>query len=226
MAGAIFPLLLITGSRAGLMLGVVGAVIGGAISLSGHRHKDKGRSSALRRAAIFAPPLLVGIGAVGGAVYLARDIAVRRLMDGSGFEDRTQYFQVFVHMIRDFFPLGSGFGSFASVYRHYEPYELLDLNYLNHAHNDLAEILIEGGIAAMILLLLFLVWWLVRCWRLWSAKPSASSDLLGRTGTGIALLLLLSSFVDYPLRTPLLSTLMAIACSWMLRSAEGTRHLP
>lgn len=215
MAASVFPILLVTGSRSGLLVGVVAAVLAVLLPLGRRKSARSGRVSRLQRLL----PLLalaVGVLAVASIWFFARDAALRRLLEGDQNELRIGLLPVFLQMIRDFMPFGSGFGSLDTIFRTYEPHEALRLTYLNHAHNDLAELLIEAGAAAALLLIAFLAWFLRQLWRLWTQAPERTGDLIGRTGTAIVLLLLLASVVDYPLRTPFMAAVMAIACIWMV----------
>lgn len=222
MAASIFPILLITGSRGGLILGLIGAVL--ALGLAATLRRSRSRNGEARPSRTlllwFLPPLL-GILAVASTLFLARGEALRRLSEGAEFESRIVLLPVFVQMIRDFFPFGSGYGSFDPVYRGYEPDTALSPNYLNHAHNDLAQILIEGGILPLFLLLVFLAWFVARSWRLWKGRPTEPRHAVARAGSIIVLLILFGSLVDYPLRTPLIAAVMAIACLWMMGDVEG-----
>jgi O-antigen ligase len=215
-AAAIFPILLTTGSRAGLVLGVIAALISIGIVVGSRRVQADGTPRPRRRISLLALlPFAVGVIAILATIMLSRDAALHRLLEGTEAEHRTQFLPIYVTMVRDFFPVGSGFGSFDSVFRAYEPASSMISEYLNHAHNDLAQILIEGGLPAAILLGSFLFWFLLRSFGLWFRSIRSPADLIGRTGSAVVLLLLLSSLVDYPLRTPWMAALMAIACCWM-----------
>jgi len=111
---------------------------------------------------------------------------------------------------------GSGFGSFDSVYRQFEPRSLLSVTYLNEAHNDPLQIVIEGGIAAFALLLLFLSWWFRRAAEV-LVRPRGRRPALERGALIVMLLLMLSSLVDYPLRTSLLAALFAFCAVELAR---------
>jgi len=215
LAAAIAPILLITGSRAGLALAVVGVLLSAAGWLmqgTGGHGRRGGRGALLVLA-----PLLVGLVGVGAILLLGRGEALNRLFEGSGNEVRVQFFPVFLQMARDFFPFGSGFGSFDTIFRSYEPRDGLDLSYLNHAHNDFAQIVIEGGILPVLLATAFIVWFLVRTFQLWREAGSDPERLAARAGSIVVLLVILGSAVDYPLRTPFVSVLTTIACCWMLK---------
>ena len=215
-AAAAFPVLLITGSRAGLFLGVVAAILALLLPLR-RSGKIKGES-VLGGRARFLMLVPVGIGAVGvaSAIFLSRDIALRRLLAPGELERRSENLPIYWEMIRQYFPFGSGFGSFDPIFRSWEPREALTTEYMNQAHNDLAQIFIEGGLAPGLLLAVLLVWFVARAGYLWSRKAESAHDLLGRAGSVIVLVILLSSLVEYPLRTPLMGVLIAVAICWML----------
>lgn len=100
--------------------------------------------------------------------------------------------------IADFMPFGSGLGSFRSVYPLYERPEQVTATFVIHAHNDYAEIALELGLAGVVLMLLFLVWWSIAVWRAWqgpAARPYA------RAATVASAVILIHSLVDFPLRT-------------------------
>jgi len=218
-AAAIFPLLLTTGSRAGLALGVIAAL--GALGIRRRRrHGGGGRPRRSRLVALV--PVAVGALAILATIFLARDEGLRRLLAGGDMERRFEFLPVYVSMIGDYMPFGSGYGSFDTVFRAYEPAETLTSEYMNQAHNDWAQVLIEGGLFPLLLAILFLVWFAVRSWRLWWTATTDSGRLLGRAGSLVVLLILLSSTVEYPLRTPFIAVLMALACCWMIMAPTHT----
>ena len=214
VAAAVFPLLLITGSRAGLIIALIGAVA--MVGFKDPSAGSGGPGEKRRRWRIWAIPVVVGIAAVSSVVLMSRGLALQRILGEEYSEQRVDNLPQYISMIRDFFPFGSGMGSFDSVYRSYEPTASLTTSYLNQAHNDIAQIAIEAGLPAILLVLLFLGWLTARSWRLWSRRILSSTDLLGRAGSTIVLLVLVSSFVDYPLRTPSMEAVLALACCWML----------
>ena len=214
-AAALFPMLLITGSRAGLLLGCAAAI--GALVLLWRegrlalRVRGRGATSLLK---IF--PFAVGLATVIAAIVLSRGEALERLLNESSTTgQRGDLLPLFVKMAGDFFPLGSGFGSFDSVFRVYEPFETLDPTYLNNAHNDLLQIAIEGGAIALVLVAVFIAWFGWRSVAAWRAPHRAPALTLARTASIMVAILLLASLVDYPLRTPLLACVLVIASAWL-----------
>jgi len=215
VAMMLFLLLLVVGSRAGLILGILG-IVGGAVITLGTPYKPITlRSPGARRifalaAAISAPVI------IAAAIFLSRAEALDRL-DADAAEDlRFKMAQPVLQMIGDFMPVGAGFGSFDAVFRGYETIDILRRTYFNHAHNDLFELLSDAGIPGLFLLMIFLAWFVRRGLSIWRRSPRDSvSGLLGRLGALVVLLLLAASLVDYPLRTPLLAVVFAISCGWM-----------
>jgi O-antigen ligase len=125
-----------------------------------------------------------------------------------------------------FVPVGSGLGTFDPVYRMFEPAAELGPTFVYHAHDDWLELWLELGAVGILAVLLFLAWAVpaaVKAWR----QPAGGRDTLDRllppAGSIVVLLLLLHSFVDYPLRTTALMTTFAFACALMVAPASARR---
>jgi len=105
-------------------------------------------------------------------------------------------------------PFGTGMGTFERAYRMAEPDSLLMPNYLNNAHNDWLQLVIEGGLPATALLCGAFGWIAIRLVHLFRASD-ASRQLAICVGGTIAILAVAST-VDYPLRTPWMMTVAAL----------------
>jgi O-antigen ligase len=209
----LLPMTLATGSRAGLLLGAVG--LAAAYWLL-RTPRPLGRPHKSWQKWLGAAGLAGGVLVFGAAVFLSRDEAVQRAAGlNLGDELRFEYMPSLLAIARDFFPVGAGFGSFDPLFRSYEPAHSLSPSYLNHAHNDLLEIVMDGGLAAVVLLLAFIAWLAQRA-RLALRKSDGRTSLaLGRLALAQMIMFFISSLVDYPLRTPLLAAICAIACGWL-----------
>jgi O-antigen ligase len=161
-------------------------------------------------------PFLVGILAIGAVLYASRDLALHRLVQGEEVEQRSAFLPVYATMAKDYFPTGAGFGSFATIFQVYEPQESMTVEYMNQAHNDWVQLVIEGGLPALALALAFILWFIQRSFAAWRRMPRSPAELMARTGSATALLILFASAVDYPLRTPFMAVVMALFCCWML----------
>jgi O-antigen ligase len=220
-AAAIFPLLLITGSRAGLVLGGLAVLVALPLGLTGSR-APLSKLLFSRAGLLAALPVAVGAAAVIAAILLARDEALQRLTEGEQGGLRWELLPTYLRMIQDFLPVGSGFGSFDPVFRFYEPDSHLRLTYLNQAHNDWVQIVIEGGVVGAAFVLLFCVWFVLSSWRAWRQAPS-NTVVLARLGSVVITILLIGSAADYPLRTPLLSAVFALAAFLLHRARRRPR---
>ena len=109
---------------------------------------------------------------------------------------------------QDFFPVGSGLGTFEEVYRRYEDEQLVTSNFINHAHNDYLELIIELGAPGLALIALFWCWWLYCLHRLLIVQASPFA-WAGWIAVGV---FLTHSGWDYPLRTAALAAVFAIGC--------------
>lgn len=212
------PLLLVTGSRAGLVLGVMAIIASLKLysppPVSGvDRRRHKPRSSGL---------LWLGIG--GGVVALgllgtlmSRAEALQRIANDDVGEDlRFQVWGPIAELTGRNFPAGAGFGSFPYIYQVQESYELLIPNYLNHAHNDWLEVALEGGLPGLTLAALAGILFVVAAFRLFRDRQMPAADRqLALTGALIIVIFAAGSVVDYPLRTPSIACVAILAALWM-----------
>jgi len=103
--------------------------------------------------------------------------------------------------ILDFFPLGSGPGTYPDIFHAFQPLELGHV-FVNHAHNDYLEWLFEGGVFAALLIVLLLGLYVLQWGKVWSKGEWSRFQFL-QVGAGIGIfLLLLHEFVDYNLLIP------------------------
>lgn len=209
--------ILATGSRAGMLLGGLALML--ALILVGHRLRRR-LSHAPRW--VFPALIVAGVVVIGGFIGLSfaadRADAINRLIALETGEDmRSRALPTVLAMIGTYMPFGSGFGGFDPVFRIHEPLELLKLTYFNQAHNDYLGIALDGGIAAIALLAVATLWWLITTIRVWRAKAD-ESVMLGRLGSAAILLILIASVADYPARTPTIMAIVVIAAFWLARA--------
>jgi O-antigen ligase len=115
-------------------------------------------------------------------------------------------------------PLGSGGGSMPLVYPLYEDPAAARAQFLNHAHSDYAEVLLEHGLPGVALILAALALW-VACGRgLWRrGDEAAEGATLARAGFVALGAVLAHSLVDYPLRTAAIAAATAFAALAMVQ---------
>lgn len=126
-----------------------------------------------------------------------------RFADG-GLVDNTRLsiFAATIQGIGEFFPFGSGLGSYPAVFRRFQPGDVP--LFVNHAHNDYLEWLFEGGLATAVLMLAFLALYGLRWRQIWpSGEERWTSISFVRIAAGIALLLMgLHGLIDFNLHIP------------------------
>lgn len=205
-----FSAVMATFSRAGMAFFLVAfvAVVIAAIGLRRIRW----------RPALAAVVVLAG---VGGAVASSHQFArfLERL-DTAADDQRFEYAAQSMPIIGDYFPAGSGMGTFVPVYEKYETIDRVVPNFANHLHNDYLEILMEGGALGALALLIGMVAigrLILRSLR----DPLRPSGLPGTAAAAGVTILLLHSVIDYPLRTQTLACLFAVLVVMMLSRGEG-----
>ena len=134
---------------------------------------------------------------------------------------RQTSFRLTLNAAREYLPVGSGVGTFQEVYHTQEPLADVITVYMNHAHSDWLELLLETGLVGMALLVIFLIWWVVRVRSIWSA---ATPDYYARAGAIATGTILLHSLVDYPLRTAAISAIFAVSIGLMSEARPFTRR--
>lgn len=193
----------ISGSLAGYGLAIVTI----AATLLVYRRATHGRLTKRWIAALAL--LLTAFLAAAWVGPLNTEAIVRKVSDQPG--SRKVMTATTLAAAKQFFPAGSGLGSFPDVYRTYETKSVATGTYVNHAHNDYAELLLELGAGGFVLVLGFLAWWIRWTLRIWRGEGEGSN--LGRAASIIVGVILLHSLVDYPLRTSAIAALFAMACA-------------
>lgn len=219
----LLPLLLVTGSRAGLLglpvaLLLAWWVYAPPVTFGRRVGGDSHFNPVWLAGAAIVMVLLIATIAAG------RGEALNRLSETEiGQEMRVLAFPYVWQATMSYLPFGSGLGSFADVYKMWEPSALLGPNYFNHAHNDLLELAMTAGVPGVLLLLVAFGLFGVGGVRLVRARtsPGASQLVMARCGAAILLLLALGSVADYPLRVPSIMMLAACAAVWMAIGARG-----
>lgn len=210
----IVPLLLVTGSRAGLALGVLGIAVTPLLMMQSQRlAPDKRGTRRIKMIYVLGPIGLVGLAILG--VVFARAEAISRMISGtSGPEVRFEVWPTVIDLIQRFLPFGSGIGSFVPVFQLEENTRDMRWFYMNHAHNELLEIALTGGLPAIAILLVATVAWGRMAMRWFRTRPDTTEVVFGRLGVILIAMYALASLVDYPIRVPLHAAIFTIAVAW------------
>ncbi|BAO43671.1 O-antigen ligase family protein [Thiolapillus brandeum] len=123
----------------------------------------------------------------------------------------------------DNFPLGSGPGTYPDIYPRYQPHDL-DA-FVNHAHSDYLEWIFDGGIVALLLILVGLTIY-ARGWsRVW-IKGRWRNFRYVQAGAGIGLfLLILHSLLDFNLHKPANAIWFAFLLAVFLRENHEEQEI-
>ena len=223
IAIVLVPLILVTGSRSGLISAIIG--LGAAATLyrqpTNLRSMRRGKSDRIK-----ALPILGGVAVISLAFltyFLSRAEAIERLFaKAAGEDERTDFWVISLDLFWKYFPWGSGSGSFVEAFQIVEPERMLDATYLNRAHNDWIETAVTFGLPGVIALLAALAAFVIRSYELWrSADGSKRSVTFGRLASVIMVMIAIASASDYPLRTPAMMGLLAICVLWLSEAGRN-----
>ncbi|MDE8650478.1 O-antigen ligase family protein [Novosphingobium album (ex Liu et al. 2023)] len=156
-------------------------------------------------------------------VFLSLNPVARQVLDRFTFgqDARLQFWPDVVYTARRFWPAGTGIGTFPSVYATQERLGAIDEYRVNHAHNDYLELAIEGGIAAIALVAVFIALFLLRL----KAVAGLSGEMRRMAlaaGFGIVLIMA-HSLVDYPLRAITMMVMFGFLAGLLFRPAQALR---
>ena len=215
LAVALFAIIAVlgTGSRAGLVLILASTGLTSAIlfALAGERHTP-----------MFWPAVSGGGGIMVAVAAIAlfsgsrAGSAVSRL--AAEDDPREEIWPVVIDALQAFWPIGSGGGSFRRALEVHEPLSAIGIKYINHAHNDVLELVMEFGVLGVALIAAVIGWLAMMVLRARKAK-SAQAIGLGMALVAIALPLL-HSLVDYPFRTAAIFTATFVAIAVATSAAE------
>jgi|TARA_R110002124_G_scaffold282580_1_gene457866 oligosaccharide repeat unit polymerase len=116
-------------------------------------------------------------------------------------------------IILNYFPWGSGLGTFVPIYQKFEPLEMVMPTYINHVHNDYYELILETGLGGIAILALFATTLL----QAFTRSPITQISGIKAASFVVILLILLHSVVDYPLRTQSMAGIFAFCLAVIFR---------
>ncbi len=228
IAIVLVPLILVTGSRSGLVSAIIGLCAAALLCRQPSDVPTVRRGKPLR---VKALPILSGVAVISLAFlthFLSRAQAIERLfMSASGEDSRTDFWALSIDLFWRYFPWGSGSGSFVEAYQVLEPTNLLNPFYVNRAHNDWIETAVTFGLPGVIALGLAVIAFGIRSYRLWrNADGSNRAVAYGRLASVMIAMIAIASASDYPLRTPTMMGLFAIFALWLTESGRVRAAAP
>ena len=212
--------ILMSFSRGAALAGLPAAMLAAGVALV-----MGGRLQNWRMALLLMAGLLVaGVALVGAGALLSRFDPGKLAVDSSfrGLLSSTTLMGA-----KEFWPWGSGWGSYPSVYPRFQPVAVD--GYAEYAHQDYAQMLFEGGVFAVVMAAAFL--WLAAGRLLMLVRMAASkvvirTDQMASALCGLGLLgFLVHSLVEFNMHIPANAILAALLAGVFLRPLEaGNRH--
>lgn len=217
----LMPLILVTGSRAGMIVATMALcsipllLRRNQVTVSQNR-PDRVRPTRLRFRWTMVLPVLLGLGLIGSTIGLGRGVSWDRIIETRAEDElRSAIIPTVLDMAKEYFPFGTGAGSFERVYQMHEPDRLLSPIYMQQAHNDWLDLFVTGSMAGALLLSLAIIAFVYRCFLLLSRRAERLDEWrLSALGLILMGLIAVASLVDYPLRVPSLACLFALAALW------------
>ena len=217
LAGAALLLLVgiaLNGSLAGYTLAVP-AITGSILIVVPPR-----RSVRLMVASLAGLALVAAVGAIASTSIGSSRIG----QEASGsVQSRADILRTTARAIGETMPFGSGLGSFLKVYPLYESADRVTHEYVIHAHDDYAELVLELGIAGAVLIIAFLAWWTRAAWAAWRMGGGGP---YARAGAIASAVVLVHSLVDFPLRTAAISATFAMCLALLIDRRPAQRQDP
>lgn len=225
----------ISGSRAGFgvaLVALAATTVMVYFSVSQHRHSlGSRRPRGLLAEWMIRNPgkLLAGALAIVAAlvvllVFSDRTPGLEGAFSKNALADlRWQLWPTLETMMSRHWMLGIGFGSFEEAYHIYERTELLQPIYINQAHNDWAQLVIEGGFPAVALAGALLVWILRSVREIGVTRIDQRSTAV--FWGAIVVIIALGSVVDYPLRAPVFQAVAMWLLAALAFDRGGTREV-
>lgn len=217
IAAVLFAALVSSHSRMGILSALVSLIA--VLTLAG--------TSQLSAKARVAVGVLFLLGLVGVAVWVGSDPAITRfetLNDQYTHpgQDRLSIWRDTLHLIRRHPVLGSGFGSYATVYPSVQTAFLN--NVVDHAHCDYLEVVTELGLAGGILVFGAIFWVLGRTFRRCRKNGASYDKTISFACLGSIVAILLHSLADFNLYIPANALIFAMILALAWSSAHPTAN--
>ncbi|WP_066560172.1 O-antigen ligase family protein [Croceicoccus bisphenolivorans] len=216
---------LVNGSRAGFMATAIAITASSvALFLAARTLPQSGRFA--RRPgqlAVIALGCLAAIWLAGAAAVLSGRVpAMDQLLTHSPLDDiRFALMPTLLTMAQTYWPIGTGIGAFEDAFYIHEPTALVGPTYVNMAHNDFLQLVIEGGLPWLALFTAAASGAGLALVRLHRANrlPTGSLVLIA---AAVAVLIVTSS-VEYAMRDPIFEIIAIMALAATCRAARAAK---
>lgn len=223
-AGTLFTALLLTQSRGGFLSIAVG--IGAFAVVSSRRFKKRKKTFAILPIAIWGA---LALGSVGVILLMSGDRTFSRMnatLSTGG--DRIAIYQRTADAIQDAPVTGMGIGAFKESFSLYRDETVrFYVQTIDRAHNTYLELALEGGLPALMLMLLLIFYLTLLCFL--GALNRTRNALYPATGVAISALVCTHAVVDFSIQIPAVAVtyllILGVACaqSWSTREAPPAK---
>ena len=190
--------LLFSFSRTGISLGIFAVIVFSIIVLNEFRRKRKIYKAVLL--AIIPVTALVAT-SFRGLIYVLNRYETTFATDNASLTSRFNFWHSTIDLIRDYWCMGAGFGSFTYASTRFESGIIPD-KIANHAHNDWLELFSEAGIPFALFIIVFIVlFYSLNMFKIMKRQDTFKKWLGIGVGLGI-LSVMLHEIVEFAIRTP------------------------
>ena len=202
-------------SRAGIALLLL--VLPASVALAIGR-RDRARSGGARRGmvALILALLVIALAVAMLPSETAATLRSRLVFRG---DTRLDVLPDLMTAVGQYWPWGSGPGTFVPIFMGIEDLDKLGPAYLNHAHNEYLEWTTETGLPGLLLLIAAAAGLIARLWLVLASVRSDHRKALAVGGGAIIALLAAHSAIDYPLRTDAHAALFGLALGLLFTPA-------
>lgn len=168
---------------------------------------------------------------VGGAIIMAM-AASGKLGSLSSLAERFQqsddhryeFWPDTINTASHFFPFGSGLGTFDSAFRSQESLAIVGSHFVNHAHNDYIEILIELGVFGLILLFFLFKIIGVQALQILKGYKKGKISAVPLYALGALGAVCLHSLIDYPARSLAIASVCGALLSIVINAKQHANY--
>jgi hypothetical protein len=193
--------LMLTGSRAGIMLGVLVIIVFAHAIVMKMEVEPQVRMWLVAATVGIAVPVVIWV-----FINFGQVIVNKFATNGLSSNSRMDIQAAVVPMIKEYPVLGAGLGSFPAVFQQYRPASVSADGIIDKAHNSYLEFAAEMGVPAFLVLMVVLVWFGLQLYNGYRARKERY--VIPLLGLMVWLYGALFSLVDFPLQIPALAALV------------------
>lgn len=122
--------------------------------------------------------------------------------------------------IGEFWPVGSGTGTYENVIPLFEDPNNVNSRFIALAHNEYLQILMEFGLVGLVVMLVSIAWAVLRIKSIWLCGEMTNTLSIQKMASIGIVVCVVHSVVDYPARTPAITSLVGILISLLALTCD------